>query len=181
MEYGPAQSDAKEALLAGSTRETLRTFNQGVWQEGTDRACIFDTMVAPRMATDSIVAQGSAKDVDAAVPKLRHGVSKMAGDETSPFERAICMRKCSTDQKHFEAVLVLEDMDNGKPNPREPRTATIPLVVQPLLYHAGGAQLSSRNSLSTSRRLLRTDPSPGCFRCGCLRGKLHRHSPRETR
>ncbi len=85
------------------------------------------------------VAQGSVKDVDAAVKAARKAFgpwSKLAGHQRAKHLYALARLI----QKRERFLAVLETMDNGKPI-RETRDIDIPLVARHFYHHAGWAEL----------------------------------------
>ncbi len=83
------------------------------------------------------VAQGSEKDVDAAVNAARSALPKWAG--LAPAERAkYLFRIARRLQERARELAVLETMDSGKPI-KESRDVDVPLVAQHFFYHAGWA------------------------------------------
>ena len=85
------------------------------------------------------VAQGSNKDVDAAVKAARKAFgpwSKLSGHQRARHLYALARLI----QKRERFLAVLETMDNGKPI-RETRDIDIPLVSRHFYHHAGWAEL----------------------------------------
>jgi aldehyde dehydrogenase (NAD+) len=88
------------------------------------------------------VAQAGAEDVDAAVGAARAafpGWSATPGHLRARHLYALARQV----QRHARLLAVLESLDNGKPI-RESRDIDIPLVARHFYYHAGWAQLMSR-------------------------------------
>src|SRR5881296_3047873 len=139
MEYGPAPEDPKEALTWLDRHERrFGHFINGTLQPPAEDSYFetADPSTGERLAS---VAQGSAKDVDAAVRAARAALP--AWQALTPHARARYLYALArTVQKHSRRLAVLETMDNGKPI-RESRDIDIPLVARHFYYHAGWAQL----------------------------------------
>src|SRR5207247_7428350 len=139
MEYGPAPEDPKEALTWLDRHERrFGHFINGTLQPPAEDSYIetADPSTGEMLAA---VAQGSAKDVDAAVRAARAALP--AWQALTPHARARYMYALARQvQKHSRRLAVLETMDNGKPI-RETRDIDIPLVARHFYYHAGWAQL----------------------------------------
>src|SRR5271155_4705420 len=139
MDYGPAPEDPREAF-AWLDRHSRRFghFIGGAWQAPLD-ANYFDTTdpsIGEKLAD---VAQGSARDVDAAVKAARSALP--AWQALTPHARARYLYALARQvQKHSRRLAVLETLDNGKPI-RESRDIDIPLVARHFYHHAGWAQL----------------------------------------
>src|SRR5205809_1178742 len=139
MEYGPAPEDPKEALTWLDRHERrFGHFINGTLQPPAEDSYIetADPSTGEMLAA---VAQGSAKDVDAAVRAARAALP--AWQALTPHARARYLYALArTVQKHSRRLAVLETMDNGKPI-RESRDIDIPLVARHFYHHAGWAQL----------------------------------------
>jgi aldehyde dehydrogenase (NAD+) len=139
MDYGPAPEDPREAF-AWLDRHSRRFghFIGGAWQAPLD-AKYFDTTDPSTGEKLADVAQGSARDVNAAV-KAAHGALP-AWQSLTPHARARHLYALARQvQKHSRRLAVLETLDNGKPI-RESRDIDIPLVARHFYHHAGWAQL----------------------------------------
>src|SRR5256714_3125336 len=139
MEYGPAPEDPREAL-AWLDRHGRRFghFMNGTLQPPAEDS-YFETADPSTGEMLAAVAQGSAKDVDAAVRAARAALP--AWQALTPHARARYLYALArTVQKHSRRLAVLETMDNGKPI-RESRDIDIPLVARHFYHHAGWAQL----------------------------------------
>ncbi|HEY7057433.1 MAG TPA: aldehyde dehydrogenase family protein [Vicinamibacterales bacterium] len=141
MSYGPApESDSPAQAWLADHAPHLRLFIGGEWREPSSGE-YFPT-VNPATATPLIdIAQGTAKDVDAAVRAAREAFpawSGLSGHARARYLYALARQI----QKHSRLLAVLETMDNGKPI-RETRDLDIPLVARHFYHHAGWAQLLS--------------------------------------
>jgi aldehyde dehydrogenase (NAD+) len=139
MEYGPAPEDPKEAQ-SWLTRHNHRFghFINGAWQTPAAGE-YFDTLDPSNGEKLASIAQGSSKDIDAAVHAARVAFPKWQA--LTPHMRARYLYALARlVQKHSRLLAVLETMDNGKPI-RESRDIDIPLVARHFYYHAGWAQL----------------------------------------
>lgn len=139
MEYGPAPEDPKEAQ-AWMERHGRRFehFINGAWQAPVASE-YFETLDPSNGERLASVAQGSSKDIDAAVRAARAAFPKWRA--LTPHVRARYLYALARlVQKHSRLLAVLETMDNGKPI-RESRDIDIPLVARHFYYHAGWAQL----------------------------------------
>ena len=88
------------------------------------------------------VSQASSADVDSAVAAANRAFNEWS--TRSGFERAKVLYALARNiQKHARLFSVLETLDNGKPI-RESRDIDIPLVHRHFYYHAGMAQLMSK-------------------------------------
>src|SRR5213079_788755 len=139
MEYGPAPEDPKEALTWLDRYE--RRF--GHFINGTLRPpaedSYFETADPSTGERLASVAQGSAKDIDAAVHAARTALPTWQA--LAPHARARYLYALArTVQKHSRRLAVLESLDNGKPI-RESRDIDVPLVARHFYHHAGWAQL----------------------------------------
>src|SRR5436309_3375278 len=139
MEYGPAPEDPKEALTWLDRHERrFGHFINGTLQPPAEDSYFEtgDPSTGERLAS---VAQGSAKDIDAAVRAARTALPTWRA--LTPHARARYLYALArTVQKHSRRLAVLETMDNGKPI-RESRDIDIPLVARHFYHHAGWAQL----------------------------------------
>src|SRR6184192_3760064 len=139
MEYGPAPEDPKEALTWLDRHERrFGHFINGTLQPPAEDSYFetADPSTGERLAS---VAQGSAKDIDAAVHAARTALPTWQA--LTPHARARYLYALArTVQKHSRRLAVLETMDNGKPI-RESRDIDIPLVARHFYHHAGWAQL----------------------------------------
>jgi aldehyde dehydrogenase (NAD+) len=139
MEYGPALEDAKEALSwLDHHKRHFGHFINGSWQAPMDGE-YFDTTDPSTGDKLAAVAQGSAKDVDAAVKAARAAFPSW--NSLMPHARARYLYAFARQvQKHSRRLAVLETLDNGKPI-RESRDIDIPLVARHFYHHAGWAQI----------------------------------------
>src|SRR5436190_5384883 len=139
MEYGPAPEDPKEALTWLDRHERrFGHFINGTLQPPAEDS-YFETADPSTGERLAAVAQGSAKDVDAAVRAARAALPEWQA--LTPHARARYLYSLARHvQKHSRRLAVLETMDNGKPI-RESRDIDIPLVARHFYYHAGWAQL----------------------------------------
>jgi aldehyde dehydrogenase (NAD+) len=139
MDYGPAPeaADAANAWLEQHKR-TFNLFIDGKFVKSKSGE-YFETVNPATTKVLAKVAQGGAKDVDAAVKAARKaysGWSKLSGHARARYLYAIARQI----QKHSRLFAVLETLDNGKPI-RETRDLDIPLVARHFYHHAGWAQL----------------------------------------
>jgi aldehyde dehydrogenase (NAD+) len=139
MEYGPALEDPREALLWLDRHDRhFVHFIDGTWVAPAEGE-YFDANDPSTGEPIAVVAQGSAKDVDAAVKAARVALPKW--QSLSAHARARYLYALARQiQKHSRRLAVLETMNNGK-SIRESRDVDIPLVVRHFYYHAGWAQL----------------------------------------
>jgi aldehyde dehydrogenase (NAD+) len=139
MEYGPAPEDPKDALLwLDGHKRRLGHFIGGEWREPVE-GTFFDTTDPATGETIAVVAQGSPRDVDAAVKAAREAFPNWQA--LSPHTRARYLYAMARAvQKQSRRLAVLETIDNGKPI-RESRDIDIPLVARHFYHHAGWAQL----------------------------------------
>ncbi len=141
MEYGPAPEAAGPALeWIADHGGKFGHFINGKWAKSAGESF---TTVNPangrRLAT---VAQGSARDVNAAVKAAR--AAQPAWEKLGGHGRARHLYALARQvQKHSRLFAVLESLDNGKPI-RESRDIDIPLVARHFYHHAGWAQLMER-------------------------------------
>jgi aldehyde dehydrogenase (NAD+) len=139
MDYGPAPEDPREAF-AWLDRHSRRFshFIGGAWQAPFDTN-YFDATDPATGEKLADVAQGSARDVNAAVEAARFALP--AWQSLTPHARARYLYALARQvQKHARRLAVLETLDNGKPI-RESRDIDIPLVARHFYHHAGWAQL----------------------------------------
>jgi len=139
MEYGPALEDPKEALLwLDRHKRQFGHFINGTWQAPAEGE-YFDSNDPSTGDKLVSVAQGSAKDIDAAVKSARAAFPSW--NSLAPHARARYLYALARQvQKHARRLAVLETLDNGKPI-RESRDIDIPLVARHFYHHAGWAQL----------------------------------------
>jgi aldehyde dehydrogenase (NAD+) len=137
MAWGPAPEAAEPALawLDGHARR-FGHFVDGKWRAATSTFTVSNPANRQPLAE---VAQGTPKDVDAAVKAARKAFpawSATPGHVRARYLYALARQV----QKHSRLFAVLETLDNGKPI-RESRDLDIPLVARHFAYHAGWAQL----------------------------------------
>jgi aldehyde dehydrogenase (NAD+) len=139
MEYGPAPEDPKEAIgWLERHKRRFGLFIGGAWREPA-AGQYFDTLDPSNGEKLAQVAQGDARDIDAAVQAASDAAPKWRA--LTPHLRARYLYALARlVQKHSRLLSVLETMDNGKPI-RESRDIDIPLVARHFYYHAGWAQL----------------------------------------
>jgi aldehyde dehydrogenase (NAD+) len=114
--------------------DRTRLFIDGEFVEPSTRKH-FATINPATEATLSQIADGGAKDIDAAVAAARKAFRKWS--RTRPAERAKYMfRIARRIQERARELAVLESMDGGKPI-RESRDVDVPLAAQHFFYHAG--------------------------------------------
>ncbi len=139
MEYGPALEDPKEALSwLDRHKRHFAHFINGTWQAPIEGE-YFDTTDPSTGDKLAAIAQGSAKDVDAAVKAARTAFpswNSLASHARARYLYALARQV----QKHSRRLAVLETLDNGKPI-RESRDIDIPLVARHFYHHAGWAQI----------------------------------------
>ena len=157
MDYGtaPESTDEANTWLAEKNRK-FGHFINGDFVSGTDH---FETINPATGTTLALISQATVSDVDNAVAAANTAFK--AWSTSSGFERAKVLYALARNiQKHARLFSVLETLDNGKPI-RESRDIDIPLVHRHFYYHAGMAQLMSKESLDISCAcLLYTSPSP---------------------
>lgn len=139
MEYGPAPESASQAQdwLDGHKRGFGHFINnRWVFAKGARRFRSRNPATGEVLAG---IAQGTGKDVDAAVRAATAARKAWAGlgchgraSHLYALARLI--------QKHARLLAVLETLDNGKPI-RESRDIDIPLAARHFYHHAGWAQL----------------------------------------
>jgi len=139
MDYGPAPEDPREALAwLDHHHRRFNHFINGSWQSPLD-ARYFDTTDPSTTEKLADIAQGSARDIDAAVKSARAALP--AWQSLSNHARARYLYALARQiQKHSRRLAVLETLDNGKPI-RESRDIDIPLVARHFYHHAGWAQI----------------------------------------
>src|SRR5437879_1980223 len=139
MEYGPAPEDPKDALLwLDGHKRRLGHFIGGEWREPVE-GLFFDTTDPATGDKIAAIAQGSPRDVDAAVRAAREALPAWQALSAHTHTRYLYAIARAV-QKHSRRLAVLETIDNGKPI-RESRDIDIPLVVRHFYHHAGWAQL----------------------------------------
>jgi aldehyde dehydrogenase (NAD+) len=138
MDYGPApesNSHIKE-WLAKHDKGFGHFINGGFAASSAKRLDVFNPANGEKLAS---IANGSAKDVDAAVAAARRAFrswSTLSGHQRAKHLYAVARHI----QKRERFLSVLETMDNGK-TIRESRDIDIPLVARHFYHHAGWAQL----------------------------------------
>jgi len=137
MDWGPAPEGAGPAFdWLDKHGRIFGHFVDGAFAEGATHFATRNPANGDQLAE---IAQGSAKDVDAAVAAARKAQGKWAA--LSGHQRARRLYAIARlIQKHARLFAVLETLDNGKPI-RESRDIDIPLVARHFYYHAGAAQL----------------------------------------
>ncbi len=137
MEYGPSPESAEPALQwLAAQRKRFGLYINGEWSAG---AAHFDTRNPATGALLAQIAQGSKKDVAAAVTAATAALlpwQKLGGHGRARHLYALARAL----QKHSRLFAVLECLDNGKPI-RETRDIDIPLAIRHFYHHAGWAQL----------------------------------------
>src|SRR3954471_7105334 len=137
MEYGPAPESDKEALAWIARHDgKFGQFINGGWTKAREH---FEVINPANSKVIARVAQGSAKDVDAAVKAARAALPAWKGLTGHARARHLYALARAV-QKHSRLLAVLESMDNGK-SIRETRDIDIPLVARHFYHHAGWAQL----------------------------------------
>src|SRR5437879_4016486 len=139
MAYGPAPESERPALdWLERHGAAFGHFLNGAWTPAAEGRS-FDVVNPATTARLARVAQGGAKDVDAAVAAARAAWPAWAN--LSPHARARHLYALARAvQKHARLLAVLESLDNGK-SIRETRDLDIPLVARHFYHHAGWAQL----------------------------------------
>ncbi|MDQ6829744.1 MAG: aldehyde dehydrogenase family protein, partial [Gemmatimonadota bacterium] len=139
MEYGPApESDTTVRQWLAKHEGGFGQFIDGQWTAAS-AAEQFDVMDPSNGKRIARVAQGTERDVDAAVAAAREAYaswSALSGHARARHLYALARAV----QKHSRFLAVLESMDNGK-SIRETRDIDIPLVARHFYHHAGWAQL----------------------------------------
>lgn len=142
MDYGPApesDTDAREWLARHA--EGFGHFIDGRFTPASEGAH-FDTAEPATGQRLARIAQGSAKDVDAAVAAARAvqpGWFALGGHGRARHLYALARMV----QRHARLLAVVEALDNGKPI-RETRDLDVPLAARHFYHHAGWAQLQER-------------------------------------
>ena len=141
MEYGPAPEATEPGLRWIEEHTPFQLFIDGGWRDSTEpeRIEIVNPATGKPLAS---VAQASEADVNAAVEAAREaftGWSATPGHVRARYLYALARQI----QRHSRLFAVLESLDNGKPI-RESRDIDIPLVSRHFYYHAGWAQLLSK-------------------------------------
>ncbi|WP_295980878.1 aldehyde dehydrogenase family protein [uncultured Variovorax sp.] len=142
MDYGPApesDTDAREWLARHA--EGFGHFIDGRFTPVAEGAH-FDTAEPATGQRLARIAQGSAKDVDAAVAAARAaqpGWFALGGHGRARHLYALARMV----QRHARLLAVVEALDNGKPI-RETRDLDVPLAARHFYHHAGWAQLQER-------------------------------------
>ncbi|HVA92056.1 MAG TPA: aldehyde dehydrogenase family protein, partial [Chloroflexota bacterium] len=142
MTYGPAPEAAAPAqtwLARHEGRFDLFINNRWVAPREPD----YFPSINPGNGTElALIAQAGVADVDAAVQAAaaaQPAWAALPGHGRARYLYALARQV----QKHSRLLAVLETLDNGKPI-RETRDLDIPLVARHFAYHAGWAQLMSR-------------------------------------
>jgi aldehyde dehydrogenase (NAD+) len=139
LDYGAAPEDPATSIAwLLQHKRRFGHFIGGRWQAPADGRYFasLDPSTGVKIAD---FAQGSARDVDAAVKAARAALRRW--QRITPHARARFLYALARQvQKHSRRLAVLETIDNGKPI-RESRDIDIPLVVRHFYYHAGWAQL----------------------------------------
>ena len=139
MTYGPAlEGDAVVRAWLAANNGRFGHYIGGRWTDASvgESLDVHDPSTGKRIAQ---VAQGSARDVDAAVAAARAAFP--AWQALDGHVRARWLYALARGvQKHARDFAVIETLDNGKPI-RETRDIDIPLVARHFYHHAGWAQL----------------------------------------
>jgi aldehyde dehydrogenase (NAD+) len=140
MDYGTAPESADEAnVWLNKNNRTFGHFIDGTFVPGKDH---FETVNPSTCQTLARISHASFSDVDHAVSAANRALSEWS--KSSGFVRAKILYALARNiQKHARLFSVLETLDNGKPI-RESRDIDIPLVHRHFYYHAGMAQLMSK-------------------------------------
>ncbi|TNE32100.1 MAG: aldehyde dehydrogenase family protein [Alphaproteobacteria bacterium] len=140
MEYGPAPEDSAQAIAwLDAHGRKFGHFIGGEWH-AVGKSSLFATYSPSDEQELARIAQGSAKDVDAAVKAARKAQpawQKLGGHGRARYLYAIARQI----QKHSRVVAVLESLDNGK-SIRETRDLDTQLAARHFYHHAGWAQLA---------------------------------------
>ncbi len=137
MEYGPAPESDKEALAWLARHDAA--FGHFIGGEWTRPRKTFDVANPATGRVIARVAEGDAKDVDAAVAAAKKALAGWKA--LAPHARARHLYALARGvQKHSRLLAVLESMDNGK-SIRETRDIDVPLVARHFYHPAGWAQL----------------------------------------
>ena len=142
LSYGPAPEDASavRAWLAAHA-EGFGLFINGQWRAGTgDQARLSCVNPANGEVLGSLTQAGAA-DLDAAVAGAAAALP--AWGKVHHQRARVLYALGRLIQKHSRFFAVLESLDNGKPI-RETRDLDIPLAARHFTYHAGWAQIVSR-------------------------------------
>ncbi|HHN78077.1 MAG TPA: aldehyde dehydrogenase family protein, partial [Phycisphaerales bacterium] len=130
-DYAPAPESAKVEIA-----DRYGHYINGAFVESIS-GDVFETINPATEETLSVVARGTAEDVDAAVKAAREAQPSWAAlpaKERGKYLFRIARRL----QERAREFAVLETMDNGKPI-KETRDVDIPLVAAHFFYHAGWA------------------------------------------
>ena len=140
MDYGTAPESADEAnAWLDKNNQIFGHFIDGEFVSGTVH---FETINPATGKSLARVSQASSTDVDNAVAAANRAFIDWS--KSSGFERAKVLYALARNiQKHARLFSGLETLDNGKPI-RESRDIDIPLVHRHFYYHAGMAQLMSK-------------------------------------
>jgi aldehyde dehydrogenase (NAD+) len=140
MEYGPAPENQSAAIAwLDSHERKFKHFIDGAWAQPQSKTWFG----SKNPATGELlaeVAQGSARDVDAAVAAATAASGpwqKLGGHGRARHLYALTRAI----QKHARMLAVLESLDNGK-SIRESRDIDVPLVARHFYHHVGWAQLA---------------------------------------
>ena len=137
MDYGPApESDAEVRAWLATHKSSFGHFIGGKFVPGAKH---FDSTEPATGKFLARVAEGSNKDIDAAVSAARRAQGpweKLGGHGRARHLYALARML----QRHARLFAVLESLDNGKPI-RETRDLDVPLAVRHFYHHAGWAQL----------------------------------------
>ncbi|MDP1701661.1 MAG: aldehyde dehydrogenase family protein [Aestuariivirga sp.] len=137
MDYGPApESDAEVRAWLAAHKSSFGHFIGGSFVPGAKQIETNEPATGKLLAG---IADGSKKDIDAAVSAARnaHGPwEKLGGHGRARHLYALARML----QRHARLFAVLESLDNGKPI-RETRDLDVPLAVRHFYHHAGWAQL----------------------------------------
>ena len=140
MDYGPAPEEGTQAQAwLDAHGRKFGHFIGGEWHQ-SGKSSLFPTYSPSDEQELAKVAQGSAKDVDAAVKAARKAQPawhKLGGHGRAKYLYAIARQI----QKHSRVVAVLESLDNGK-SIRETRDLDTQLAARHFYHHAGWAQLA---------------------------------------
>lgn len=129
IDYSPAPETARTPVS-----ESCGLFINGTFVAPRSRRR-FETINPATEERLSLIADGGAADVDAAVSAARAALRRWS--RTRPEERAkYLFRLARRIQERARELAVLETMDGGKPI-RESRDVDIPLVAQHFFHHAG--------------------------------------------
>jgi len=137
MEYGPAPESDKEALAWLARHDS--TFGHYIGGSFTKPRKTFEVANPATGKRIARVADGDAKDVDAAVAAASKALpawKALGGHARARYLYALARGV----QKHSRLLAVIESMDNGK-SIRETRDIDVPLVARHFYHHAGWAQL----------------------------------------